>query len=80
MNLNVQIYIGSYHRVRVRAPLIELTKAQVIGLGHQMDVPYELTWSCYKGEELHCGTCPTCRARKQAFEDAGVPDPTQYAA
>lgn len=77
--IGAAIYIGSYHRVRVRAPLIELTKAQVIGLGYQMDVPYELTWSCYKGEELHCGTCPTCRARKQAFNDVGVPDPTQYA-
>lgn len=38
-----------------------------------------LTWSCYKGDEVHCGTCPTCRARKEAFAKAGVEDPTHYA-
>lgn len=74
------IYIGSYHRVRVRAPLIEMQKYEIILKGDELQVPYGLTWSCYAGGEKHCGECPTCRARKSAFEEAGVDDPTEYAA
>lgn len=72
------IYIGTYHQVRLHAPLTWLTKAEVIRLGVQLNVPYELTWSCYEGGGKHCGVCPTCRARKQAFMDADVVDPTEY--
>ena len=78
--MGAAIYIGSYHRVRLHAPLIEMSKADVVCKGDELGVPFELTWSCYKGEELHCGECPTCLARKAAFEEAGVPDPTEYAA
>ena len=73
------IYIGTYHQVRLEAPLQYLTKQQIIELGVKLGVPYELSWSCYKGEDLHCGTCPTCRARHQGFVDAHVEDPTVYA-
>lgn len=74
------IYIGSYMQIRLHTPLEWCTKAQVVTLGDSLGVPFENTWSCYKGEPLHCGTCPTCRSRKQAFEAAGVKDPTEYAA
>ena len=43
-----------------------------------MNVPYKETWSCYEGREVHCGLCGTCTERKEAFELAGVPDPTIY--
>lgn len=72
------IYIGSYMQIRLHTPLQWLQKAGVVELGDSLGVPFEETWSCYKGEELHCGTCPTCRSRKQAFEAAGVADPTEY--
>lgn len=72
------VYIGTYHKIKLSAPLIELYKWQIIDWGHNLGVPYELTWSCYKGEDLHCGVCPTCRARKKGFEDAGLYDPTLY--
>jgi 7-cyano-7-deazaguanine synthase len=74
------VYIGTYHAVRVRAPLIEMFKDDIVLAGTRLGVPWHLTWSCYKGEELHCGICPTCRARKAGFEKANVKDPTEYAA
>jgi 7-cyano-7-deazaguanine synthase len=77
--MGAAIHIGTYYRVKVSAPLIELYKWEIVALGTSLDAPYELTWSCYKGEELQCGICPTCRARKQGFIGAGVGDPTEYA-
>jgi 7-cyano-7-deazaguanine synthase len=73
------IYIGTYHKVRLCTPLEWLTKTEVVALGDVLGVPFHLTWSCYAGGEKHCGTCPTCRARHQAFYDAVVDDPTEYA-
>jgi 7-cyano-7-deazaguanine synthase len=73
------IFIGTYHKVRLRAPLQYLDKAGVVREGLRLHVPYSLTWSCYKGEDLHCGICPTCRSRKEAFELNGQADPVEYA-
>lgn len=72
------IYIGSYRTIRLLAPFAYSEKADIIRTGARLAVPYHLTWSCYKGEELHCGVCPTCRARKKAFLEADQGDPTQY--
>lgn len=74
------VYIGTYHQVRVVAPLIEMYKSEIVQAGEKMGVPWHLTWSCYKGEEVHCGICPTCRARREGFRKAGVKDPTVYQA
>lgn len=74
------IYIGTYRTVRLLTPFNYSSKTDIIKKGAELNVPYELTWSCYKGEEKHCGVCPTCRARKEAFTLAGVVDPTAYAA
>lgn len=73
------IYVGSYFSIRLFAPFVSSTKADIVTIGSNLQVPYELTWSCYKGETLHCGTCPTCRSRKTAFEAASIIDPTKYA-
>jgi 7-cyano-7-deazaguanine synthase len=72
------IYVGTYSCVRLHTPLEWLSKVEIIGLGESLGVDWENTWSCYKGDELHCGTCPTCRARKAGFVGAGVEDPTMY--
>ena len=72
------IYIGTYFSVRLHAPFVSASKADIISTGNRFGVPYHLTWSCYKGEELQCGICPTCLARKEAFLDAGIVDPTIY--
>jgi 7-cyano-7-deazaguanine synthase len=60
------------------APFVELTKADIAGMGHELGVDYSITWSCYKGGEIHCGRCGTCVERIEAFLDAGVEDPTDY--
>ena len=73
---------GAEHGVqfRVRAPLLELTKAEIIRRGHQLGVDYGLTWSCYDPtrDGLACGHCDSCILRKRGFEEAGVQDPTVY--
>jgi 7-cyano-7-deazaguanine synthase len=74
------IYVGTYFKVRVRAPLVHMEKAEVVAQGNRLGVDYSKTWSCYVGEDKHCGVCPTCRARKEAFEEAIGFDPTEYAA
>ncbi len=72
------IYIGTYHKIRLYTPLIWMSKTEVVMAGELLEVPWELTWSCYEGGEFHCGVCPTCRARKQALEEGRGTDPTQY--
>lgn len=63
---------------RLEAPFVEMFKSDIAKLGHSYQLPYELTWSCYKGGEKHCGRCGTCVERIEAFIDAGVEDPTEY--
>ncbi len=72
------IYIGSYFCIRLHTPIQWLTKQGVIELGDSMGVKFEDTWSCYKGGDLHCGVCPTCRSRRDAFQSAAIVDPTEY--
>jgi len=66
--------------VKLETPLIDLTKIEIIQAGHQLGVDYGQTVSCYQADEQGkaCGECDSCRIRKQAFEDAGVSDPTIY--
>jgi len=63
---------------RVYIPFGTMDKGEIVRLGHRIGVPYELTWSCYKGGDFHCGVCSSCRERKRAFQEAGIPDPTEY--
>ena len=55
------------------------TKADVVACGLKLEVPYELTWSCYEGKEKACGKCATCLDRLKAFKSNGVKDPLDYA-
>lgn len=69
------IYIGSGNQLRIEAPFVNMTKAEVVKTGLALKVPYELTWSCYEGKERPCGVCGTCIDRAKAFELNGVKDP-----
>jgi 7-cyano-7-deazaguanine synthase len=63
---------------RITAPFVDMSKADIVRLGHELEVDYAETWSCYKGGHYHCGKCGTCVERIEAFELAGVEDPTKY--
>ena len=76
--INKAINIGTYNKVTVVAPLINMNKAEVVKTGLAINVPYELTWSCYEGGEKACGTCGTCIDRINAFKANGVEDPIEY--
>lgn len=61
-------------------PFTGISKAEIVKLGAELKVPFDRTWSCYQGGDAHCGKCGTCVERREAFELAGVPDPTAYIA
>ena len=63
----------------VLAPFLHLSKDEIVRRGAALGVPFEETWSCYVGEDLHCGRCGTCVERREAFELAAIHDPTHYA-
>jgi len=62
----------------VLAPFLHMDKASIVAKAAELDVPLRDTWSCYRGGERHCGRCGTCVERREAFEVAGVTDPTEY--
>lgn len=62
-------------RIKILTPLLYKTKSEIIKLGHNLGVPYRLTWSCYQGEERPCGVCDSCRFRAKGFQEAGLNDP-----
>ncbi|MGL5081402.1 MAG: 7-cyano-7-deazaguanine synthase QueC [Microcoleaceae cyanobacterium] len=64
--------------IEIHAPLIQLKKTEIIQLGNQLNVPWELTWSCYAGSEKACGICDSCRLRLAAFAELGLQDPLPY--
>ncbi|MBC2879316.1 MULTISPECIES: 7-cyano-7-deazaguanine synthase QueC [Streptomyces] len=61
------------------APFLQASKADIVQAAAGLGVPFGLTWSCYKGGRVHCGTCGTCCERREAFALSGLADPTEYA-
>lgn len=72
------IRLGSGNELQIIAPFIDRTKADVVAVGTSIGVPFELTWSCYEGNEHACGVCGTCRDRIRAFAENGLKDPITY--
>lgn len=66
---------GSGNQVRLVLPFLQFDKSEVLRLAFELDVPLELTWTCYLDGEAHCGSCTNCLERKQAFEGVGAVDP-----
>ena len=69
---------GTYEGITVYAPYTDISKTDIARHGKAMGLNYAETYSCYKGGEIHCGKCGTCRERIEALHDAGIDDPTIY--
>ena len=66
--------------IQIKAPFLNFSKADILRVGLELDVDYGKTWSCYAGQDLACGKCPTCAERLAAFKAIGMTDPVPYAA
>jgi 7-cyano-7-deazaguanine synthase len=66
-------------RIKIMAPLIHMSKREIILLGLELGAPLELTWSCYRNDEVACGRCDSCLLRLRGFREAGIEDPIRYA-
>lgn len=66
--------------IEIRTPIIHLTKAEIVKKGIELDAPLHLSWSCYRSEDLACGTCDSCALRLRGFAQAEIGDPIKYEA
>lgn len=71
--------LDGYADITLYTPFVLRTKADIVTEGARHGTPFAQTWSCYKGGDRHCGRCGTCVERREAFDLAGVADPTDYA-
>ena len=65
-------------QLEIVTPVIHLRKSEIVRRGRELGAPFELTWSCYQGQDVACGVCDSCALRLRAFEEAGVEDPLPY--
>lgn len=77
-NLATKAAVQDGRKFHIHAPLLRMNKAEIIRKGTELGVPYELTWSCYEGGELACGTCDSCLLRLNGFAEAELQDPLAY--
>lgn len=77
-SFNQTIKYGSFDDIKIKAPLIDMTKEDIVKKGSEIDAPMNLSYSCYNGTDKHCGVCESCKRRKRAFTDAKLDDPTEY--
>jgi len=76
--INEAVNEGIYGDINIEAPFINKKKSSIVSAGNLFGVPFEHVWTCYKGEDIHCGVCGACVERREAFKIAHVPDPTSY--
>lgn len=69
---------GTFKGIKIISWFCNMKKYEICKLGNELKVPFEKTYSCYKGEEIHCGRCSTCCERREAFHIAKISDPTEY--
>ncbi len=78
--LDKTLSLCHYEPIKLLRPFVKMNKCDIVRLGSELGVDFSQTWSCYKGDEIHCGKCGTCAERREAFASAGITDPTKYQA
>jgi len=73
-----QLLLSLGTKIKIETPLLYLKKSEIIKWGTTLGVPYELTWSCYRGYKNACGKCDSCTIRLRGFAEAGIKDPIPY--
>ncbi|WP_077195731.1 7-cyano-7-deazaguanine synthase QueC [Prevotella ihumii] len=76
--MNAATQNGTFNNTKIEAAFTHITKADIVRIGTQLGINYAETWSCYRDGVHHCGKCGTCVERKEAFQEAGLADPTIY--
>lgn len=76
--MQTAFHLCDWNDLTLHVPYLFLDKKDIVYRGINLHVPYELTWTCYKGEEFPCGTCGSCRERIEAFREVGLVDPLRY--
>jgi 7-cyano-7-deazaguanine synthase len=74
----IQLLNPACGQFSVIAPLIDMTKDQIVETGNKLNIPYQSTWSCFFSKDMHCGECNRCIERKEAFKKSGINDPLKY--
>lgn len=77
MNKSINLGTGD-NSINIQTPLINLSKSNIVKRAKELNVPLELTWSCYENDELACGKCDSCRLRLKGFKEAGFIDNIKY--
>ena len=77
-SFNNMLNVGSLENIEIKAPAIDLDKSEIVRLGDKINAPMELSYSCYSGDDKHCGVCESCMRRKRAFRLANVKDLSEY--
>jgi 7-cyano-7-deazaguanine synthase len=77
-SMRTAVALCDWHTVTILTPFIEFTKDEIVAEGMLLNVPFEDTWSCYKGGDVACGRCGTCVERLEAFAVVGIADPLPY--
>lgn len=75
----VSVALEGFFVPGIDAPFLQWSKTDIAAYAKDIGAPLHLSWSCYEGGDVHCGQCGTCVERRESFEEAGVPDPTEYA-
>lgn len=76
--MNSILSLNRRNNISIKAPFIEMSKADIIKLGKDLDVPFNMTHTCYNGGKVACGTCSSCSSRIKGFMDAGIADTLEY--
>lgn len=77
-NFAINLGIKPGLKIHIHTPLMNLNKTDIVRIGHELGIPFDMTWSCYQNSDIACGSCDSCALRLRGFQKAGIDDPIPY--